>query len=182
MTDLLRSIGLLKNFQLELPIKRSVFVDTLSANIDPPSADFFDIFSSGKNIYKGTVGLDSFSLKRKRKFFDGQMNLARSTGSLTQVGDKLVVDVEVNGFPGKMMVFAVMFLLVYAVAIVAMLSSNQSGMQIGFIIPFLFFHAGFMLGIPYYIMRRGVRITIYEMERDFYFMMKDKLPHPGPLP
>jgi len=39
-------------------------------------------------------------------------------------------------------------------------------------VPFLFIHAAFMFGIPYFMMRRSVKRMKHDLEREFYYMTK----------
>jgi hypothetical protein len=52
--------------------------------------------------------------------------------------------------------------------IVTILTGNMKGNEDGWALPFILFHAAFMFGIPYFIMRRSLRSTKYDIERDIY--------------
>jgi hypothetical protein len=176
MNQLLRRIGLLDNLTLELPINKSDFVNTLRLNIDEePQSDIVDIFLKSKNIYKGTVNNDGFVLKRKRKFFEMNPHSRKIKGTLIQKTDKLVVNIEISAFNFLMIPMVLFIVMIYVIFIVMLLTGNVDGMKGLWGLPFILFHAAFMLGFPYFALRRGLRSTKYDIERDLYFIMKDKL-------
>ncbi|MDX1829044.1 MAG: hypothetical protein R3342_13470, partial [Lutibacter sp.] len=52
------------------------------------------------------------------------------------------------------------------------MADNIEGNAPGFALPFIFIHATFMFGIPYFFMRRGAKRMKHELEREFYYMTK----------
>jgi len=172
MDTIFKKIGLSDNLRIELPISISDFVNTLSSNVDSPQWDFFDVFSSSRNRYKGSVKLNSFELKQKRRLFDTNVNWARVSGSFRQEGEKVIVDIGINGFRLMMIPFFILGIVIYGITVVAIIGEGDAGAGI---LPFLLIHALFMFGIPYFIMKRSVRSAKYDIERDIYFLMKDKL-------
>ncbi|MDX1830013.1 MAG: hypothetical protein R3342_10760, partial [Lutibacter sp.] len=68
----------------EIEIPKNEFVSIFKKHVDEGSigifSDTFDIFSSSKNEYKGYVGLDGFKIKRRKRFFDMNMNLSVANG------------------------------------------------------------------------------------------------------
>lgn len=179
MNEFIKKIGLLGNLRMELPIDRTDFVKTLKGNVDPAQSDFFDVFSSSKNVYKGGVTNESFAIRRRRRLFDMNMNWAKSTGKISQTNDKLILDIEINSFHFMIIPFVFVAVLIYSIAIVSILTVDMGGTEASWALPFLFIHAAFMFGIPYFILRRSLRLARYDIERDIYFMMKDKLRTPA---
>jgi hypothetical protein len=173
MKDFLRKIRLIDNFKIELEINKNEFFNILKNNIDEKRSDFFDAFSSSKNDYKGTVTQDSFDIKRRWRFFDVNLNFAKAKGTIEQKGSNLIIMTEINAFQGQMMIFFISLIVFYLIFIIAISTADNVGGNVpGFAYPFILIHALFMFGIPYFIMRRSVSRMKYELERDFYYMIK----------
>ncbi len=174
MNTLLTKLNLLTTTTIELPVEKYNFVSIVNASIDHSDLGYFsdmgDIFSSSKAEYKGHINSYGFKLKKKRKFFDYNMNFATAEGRFTQQGDTLKINVEINGFSNQMAPFFVM-LPIFFLFVIAMTLQGEGIVSL-VIIPFFLLQGLFMMGIPYFMMRRSVKRMQYELERDFYFMIK----------
>jgi hypothetical protein len=159
----------------ELQINRNEFVNKLNTVVDKGSTGFlsdtFDVFSSSKNELKGQIDYYGFKIKRRRRFFDMNMNLAVAKGTFDEHNGVLKIETEINGFSGFFIPFYIILIIVYSLIIFATANStnNSNGF---FIFPFLILHATFMFGIPYFIMRRSVKGLKYELEREFFYLTK----------
>jgi hypothetical protein len=177
MKDFLKKIKIIQYLTLSLEMDQNEFVDCLRQNIDQGStggfADSFDVFSSSKNEYKGAVGLDTFEIKKKRRFFDNTGSLAKATGTISKERKSITINVEINGLSTMMTIFFVIITIFYVLFIVIafVLPMVSSGI-VAFIIPFIFIHALFMIGLPYLMMRRSVKRLKHDLERDFFFFTK----------
>ncbi|PJJ59249.1 hypothetical protein [Hymenobacter chitinivorans] len=177
MKDILTKLKLVDYFTTEVPIQQAEFVARFQNSVDEGDTGIFsgafDMFSSSKNEYRGHVYSDGFKIKRKRKFFDANMSLAVAEGRFTQQEQNVVIATEINGFSGLMIPFFGFILVFYAIFLIGFLfSASRNGSQTFVALPFIFLHASFMLGIPYFIMRRGVSKMKHELEREFYYMTK----------
>ncbi|WP_299763851.1 hypothetical protein [uncultured Dokdonia sp.] len=174
MNTLLTKLNLLITTTIELPIEKYNFISIVNTSIDQSDLGYFsdmgDVFSSSKAEYKGHINSYGFKLKKKRKFFDYNMNLATAKGHFNQQGDTLKINMEINGFSNQMAPFFIIVPIFYIFSITMTLQGEDVASLA--IIPFLLLHGLFMLGIPYFIMRRSVKRMQYELERDFYFMIK----------
>ncbi len=65
--------------------------------------------------------------------------------------------------------FAIFF---YLLIIVVLITSSSLEGDAKFAIPFIVLHGAFMLGLPYFLMRKSVSKMKYELEREFYFLTK----------
>ncbi|MEM9887910.1 MAG: hypothetical protein AAF849_18590 [Bacteroidota bacterium] len=179
MKNILRKLKLTDSFVVELKIQQQEFVSMLKENVDEGSvgifSDTFDVFSSSKNEFKGHINWEGFKIKRKRRFFDTNINLAVASGSYKQQYDKLIIKTEINSLNVLMTLFYVFLLLFYPLFIFLILvTDNITGNTPAFVLPFLLVHAASMLGIPYIMMRKSVKRMKYELEREFYYMVRDK--------
>lgn len=172
----------MENLTTELNIQKNEFVKTFKEHVDEGSTGFMsdtlDVFSSSKNEFKGHVGLDQFKIKRRRRFFDMNMNLAVAKGTFIQRENSLVIETEIKGFSGVMIPFYVFALIFYSIFIVTFsFADNIEGNGAGFALPFIIIHAAFMFGIPYFMMRRSTKRMAHELEREFFYMTKNNTPH-----
>jgi hypothetical protein len=177
MKQFLKKLKLITCFQTELEIQKNDFVDNLRKHVDNAClglfSDSFDAFSTSKNEYKGEVNDNGFKIKRRRRFFDMNINTAVANGTYDQRDNLLIITTEINGFHGMMIPFYIFCILIYGFIIVSFLSVNKiGGNMAGFALPFILLHAAFMMGIPYLMMRRSTKRLQHELEREFYYLTK----------
>jgi hypothetical protein len=173
MKEFLKKLKLIDYLTTELHISINEFVDKLNAIVDKSDFGFFsntfDAFSSSKNELKGQINYSGFKIKRRRKFFDSNMNFAVATGTFYEERGILRIQTEINGFRPFIIPFYIVLIIFYSAffLITAHARSNTF-----FVFPFLIVHAAFMFGIPYFIMRRSVKRLKYDLEREFYYLTK----------
>lgn len=169
----LKKLGVVGILRTEFEISKTDFTGILRDNVDEDRFNLFEIFSSSKNEYKGTVTPEGFKLQRRKRFLDFNMNFAKAFGSFSQTDGKLLIETEINAFYGHMIFYFVFLSLAYSVLIVGFfLSANVGGSEAKFAAPFLLFHATLMFGFPILLMRRNVSRMKYELERDFLYMIE----------
>jgi hypothetical protein len=176
MSSILERLKLVDHLTTEIEIDRKAFVENLQDSVDRGNAGFFaspfEVFSSSTNQYRGIVTFDSFKLRRRRRFFDMmQSRIAVAEGRFIQRENMLVVEATIKSFGG---VFLIVMLTFYVFLIGSMAFSDSTGNTDWVFIPFIFIHALFMLGIPVLIMRRAVSRMKYDLERDLYFLSKER--------
>lgn len=175
MKDLLERLKLVQHFTIEMEIEKSVFISILKEKVDEGDTSVifsaFEVFSTSKNEYKGSIGLDGFKLRKRRKFFDMNMNLAIANGSYQQKDNILVIETQINGFHGMFIPYYIFVPFFYVIFFFVFFVAENTN-EWWFILPFMTIHAALMLGIPYFIIRRSVYRMMYELERDFYFMTR----------
>jgi hypothetical protein len=177
MKAFLKKLKLIRNFTIELEMDKNEFVERLSKIVDEGStssfASSFEVFSSSKNEYKGTVGYDSFEIRKKRKFFDKTMSLAVVKGTLTQQRKKLIIDAEANTFNGMMVFYFIFLIIIYLIFIAGFIILSVTGSGFPFIaIPFIIIHAGLMFFVPYFLMRKSLKHIESILEKDFFYLTK----------
>jgi hypothetical protein len=175
MTDFLKRIGLHDQFQITLPISKSDFLQTLLRNLDKPQAGFFDLFSSSKNLYKGKIENDIFKIKRKRKWFTSSWRHLTVHGRMSSHHDQLNIDIEIKALSFFVIPLAIILLLFYGAAFSVMLIGDVPVTTKLMVAAFIIIHGIFMLAFPYIMLKKALANTRYELERDLFFMMKDKL-------
>lgn len=174
MKEFLKRFRLIDSMTTTLQISKVEFVNRLNEITDQGStgifSDSFDIFSSSNNELKGQVNFDNFKIKRRRRFFDTNMNLAVANGTFIENNGKLTIETELNGFNNFFILFYVLLILFYSFFIFSFIGSDNNGEFIA--IPFILLHGTFMFGLPYFMMRRSVQRLKYELEREFFYLTK----------
>jgi len=175
--DFLRKIKLVQDLSVQIEMNQSDFEKKLNSIVDKTNMgylfDILDIFSSSKNLYKGQVDAHSFKIRRKKQLFDMRFNIALASGEFKQQQELLIIETEINGFRGVMVPFLLFVPFFYIILFISLIFSNSIEGEFSFAaIPFLLFHATFMIGVPYLVMRRSIRYLKRELEREFSFLSK----------
>lgn len=170
MNTYLKKLNLVQEINIELQISKSDFIKKFRENVDQSNFGFepFEVFKSSKNEYKGNIENAGFELKKRRKLFDTSYSFAKATGTLIQETDKLIAKIVINGFQKKMLVFIGFLTMFYIIFIISIVLGDDKIPKF-FFLPFVLFHAALMFGIPYFIVRRGVKRMVYDLERDFHY-------------
>jgi Ca2+-binding EF-hand superfamily protein len=96
MEKLLRNLKLKDDFTITIPIMKSDFVNKLRRNMDEGSTSsifpFFEVFSSSKNQYVGSISGNKFELRKRFRFFDTNKGGAIAKGKMNQEGEILNID------------------------------------------------------------------------------------------
>ena len=85
------------------------------------------------------------------------------------MNDKLNFKIEINAFR-KIMFLFLGFILVFYAGFLCFFIFGDAEIPF-FILPFLLVHSLFMIGIPYFLMRRSVKKMQYDLERDFHYWL-----------
>lgn len=175
MKEFLKKIKLIDILTLELDSTKSEFISRFKPHVDEGDigifSSFFEVFSSSKNEYKGTVGYDGFKIRKRKKFFDTNKQLTIITGKYRQNHDKLIIEAEVNGFPPIIMLFYLFLVVFFIIFISIMLSFKGSeSMNKAIMIPMFLLYMLAMLGLPYIFMRRSVKKTMHSFERELFYI------------
>ncbi|WP_430413145.1 hypothetical protein [Kordia sp.] len=173
MKEFLEKIQLIRQKQIKLAVDKSVFIRNFKENIDEGSigtfSSAFEAFSSSKNRYKGNITQNTFELRRRRELFDRTSYLARVKGTFRQQNDQVVIDTEINGFSNFLIPSYVLITVFYLFFIFMIMTNVES---IGFPVLFILFHAVLMYAIPYFIIRKRVKNTAIDLEKELFFMTK----------
>ncbi len=172
MDHFLRKLKLIENTTIELPISKIDFIKKFRDNVEYSDLNFtafegFEVFSSSKLEYKGTISDRGFALKKRRKLFDTNYSFAKANGTFRESFDKLIITTEINSFRKKMYFFLA-FILLFDLLILTSFFLGGTSFPI-FILPFILIHGILMIGIPYIVMRRSVKRMVYDLERDFHY-------------
>jgi ABC-type multidrug transport system fused ATPase/permease subunit len=174
MKTFLEKIKLIQYTSIELNTEKNDFVRKLRQNIDESDlswgSSMFEAFSSSKNDYKGTVNFNGFKLRKRQRMF--QNNLATKAiakGSFNQKEDKLIIDIEVNGFNNFLAFFFVFICLFYVIFIGAFLSNIDNELSIFFLL-FIILHGFIMIFLPLYFIRKGVKNMKRDLEKEFVYI------------
>jgi hypothetical protein len=176
MNEFFLKIGLIDKLTFELDASRDEFVKRFQQNVDPDQFEFFEVLSSSKNQYKGSITLDSFVMRRRKAFGTSNFVPGSVQGTFLQRNEKLHIDANITAYSGfGIKFFLIMLCIFYSVALAFTINAaflDASSSAPAWSIPFIFVHATIMFGIPYFLMRATVKKIKYDLERDIFFMMR----------
>ncbi|KFF02472.1 hypothetical protein [Flavobacterium reichenbachii] len=171
MSDFLRKIQLIKDITIQLPVSKIDFIQKFRNNVDQSDLSYvpFEVFQSSTNEYKGSISNNEFELKKRKKLFDTNYSFAKVTGRISENNNVLNINAEINGFKKRMIFILGIMIIFYSIFIMgAFLSADNNPIPL-FVIPFILIHMFFMLGVPYFIIRRSVKRMVYDLERDLHY-------------
>ena len=176
MQKLLRKYKLIDSLTFEIEANKNEFIEKLKNQVDPDKgglfSKMFEAFSSSDKTLKGTVGHNSFKVRRKQRMFDNTAMLAKAEGKFRQEREQLVFDVEINGVTTFMKVGFFFLLVIYSVMLITFLSVSLQDNMSFFVIPFICLHGLLMLGIPIFMIRKSVKNLKREIEKEFFYIAK----------
>ena len=174
MNNFLRKINLIEDVQFELQTSKTDFIRKFKQNVENSDLGFnffegFEAFSSNKQEYKGYINDRKFEIQKRRKLFEPNQTFAIARGTFNEMNDKLNFKIEINAFR-KIMFLFLGFILVFYGGFLSFFIFGDAETPF-FILPFLLVHSLFMIGIPYFLMRRSVKKMQYDLERDFHYWL-----------
>ncbi len=176
MMEWLRKLKLVRDFDFTINADGENFPRKFSAAVDRGGTGFFsnfsDIFSSSANLYKGEVNGRRFSIKKKAKFFQQNLNMATAVGTFSSERDTIRFQGTVSSLTWKAIPFLVFILLFYGAFLGVFVLGGLGEDVPAFVLIFLLVHAAFMIGIPYVIIRKSVSSLISDFERDLYYIAR----------
>jgi hypothetical protein len=178
MENFLRKIKLIDSFSTTLNTSKSEFTSALRNNVDEADIDglfsgVFEVFSSSKNLYKGSVNHNNFRIRKRARLFEKNIGKTIASGDLRENGESLIINTKIKGWSNYMFFFysfLSIFYLIFIVGSFAGIFSEDSQFPI-FVPIFILIHAVFMFGIPYFIMRRSVKRLKEDLEREFHYII-----------
>lgn len=179
MREFLKSIGLIQTFTITLNCPKAYFLNTLRENVSD-DFEFFESFRKGK-AFKGTVSHDSFSFRFRRRndFGVNYAKFAKLKGTVRSHHDRTVVDVEVGGLHWYFVIFFGFAIITYIGVLFSIAFGDHTENNMGsWVYLFILVHAGIMIGIPYFLLRRGVNGAGREIEKELYFLVRNYMSEP----
>ncbi|MFY9243402.1 MAG: hypothetical protein WAO74_10265 [Polaribacter sp.] len=175
MKEILKKIGIIDALTIQLELDRNEFLKKLSDHTEESNlgfgSSFFEVFSSNKKEFKGSIGINDFKIRKRRKFFDRSSGLAIATGKIHQKENTTIVETEISSFKNNMYFFLGFLILIYIVVITSIIFNSDDNLPV-FIIPFILLHGLLMFGIPIFMLRKSTARLKKELEKDFYFIVK----------
>lgn len=173
MSELLKRLRLIEEFEIELKSSKKKFIQNLKNNVDDEEINFrtslLDVFANNISKYKGKVGFKGFIIKRRSRLFDLGKGIAVASGTYKERGSSLALNAEVNGFQGGMKlyyIFLSLFYIYFLATIVAGIFRLDTNEFISTILIVLL-QIIFLFGMPYLIMRRSMSYLKSEIQKDF---------------
>ncbi|SDX67275.1 hypothetical protein SAMN05444411_1084 [Lutibacter oricola] len=166
MKAFLRKIKLIQNYSFKVSVSKMDFIKIFRKNIAEEKEGFkilfFEKFSSGKR-HVGTVDLNEFKLRRRRRFLEKDTVCVR--GKLTQLNKELKIETEIQGAANFNFILYFLFLFCYGIFVVIFSQNFLNKAEHPFSIIFIWLlHAAFVMGIPYLVVLKRVERMKREME------------------
>lgn len=136
MKQVLRALGLIRQFTTTLTCTKAVFLHALKHNIDDPDFEPFERYRSG-SPFKGTVSGEEFELRRRRNFWTQKMDEVNLNGVVTEDSGKAIIQVEAEAVHGY---FIPLFVVFFAFTLVAAFFSDNN-VWIAAVVSFVFMAA-----------------------------------------
>lgn len=174
MKEILKKVGIIDTLTINLDVERNEFTRQLKQNTEESDlgfgSSFFEIFSSSKKEFKGSVGVNNFKIRKKRKFLDRSSGLAIAKGKVRQKENTTIIEAEISSFKNIMFFFIGFIALVYII-VISQIGFNTEEVPF-FAIPFILIYGALMIGIPWFVLRKSTSRLKKELEKDFYFMIR----------
>ena len=170
MKEFLKKIHVIEKMSMNLDIEKNDFISILRKKVDPRQSNFFDLFSSSKNVYKGIVTNEAFEIKKK---FQKKTNLAKVKGEFSQDGNLLRIDMEITAFYGSMKFgFWGMIATILSMIILNLMLEDFYNDSFNFYL-LLFLGCLPFLGFYYYLLRKYVKDMKSNIEKDFTIIQEN---------
>ena len=160
MKEFSRKIQLIQDFRITLPIDEDTFTDRFQDRVQESElgllSDPFEQYSTKGPEYKGWISEGKFEMKLRRRMFSFNLGISRVHGTFREEGRELVVAGEINGFGNWLIPIYAITIGIYLLAIVLFFASGETLEESLWPVPLLLLHAAFMMGIPYFFIRREV--------------------------
>ncbi len=175
--SLSEKLNLTEILERKYPVKVDAFhqalVQRVSLRSPGMSGGLRDIFLSSQPEYYGRFDGQSFTIRKKKRFFVSLSNLALIEGRYFHEGESTRVIFYISSFNGIMKFFAVMLACCYLIGFL-FLCFSTAFKEWG-LIPFAFLagHAVILFSIFYIILRRSVSKVFYQIDLDFEKYLRD---------
>jgi hypothetical protein len=174
MENFLRKIGLIEEYSIEIPIPVDKLVVKMNEIVDEDGYEMFEMYSSSKNFYKGTV--DSYGFKIKNRLtFSNANSKSVVYGSFESKSESTKIDIQIIGFYLFMKIFYCLLICFWINSILIFFTNLNKLEDLDFaLLPIMILFAFFSFIIPYYMMKSGVERMKHSLERDLYYLTKNE--------
>ena len=174
MKEFLEKMGLIDHCTTIIEVEKDTFISKFEGNVKEARIDVFpenpfDVFSSDKAKYRGHVGFDGFSIKRRRKLLNIQSGYPIiAEGVFSQSGKTLIIETEINGIPLFFQLIYGLMILMFIIGFTALLRRHVglSELLSLLIIPTV-------IGVQCFMLKKAVRNLKKGLEKDFFDWSKN---------
>lgn len=177
MKEFLRRVKIIQHQTIEIEVLKQDFLKMFRHNIGVDKNEMYDevakIFKTPKGNYTGKIDLNEFVLKKRNHFFDFDKNSSIVKGKLTQIGEILRIETEIQGVSN--LNFFLYLLIVSGFSFIMYKFSVNYMKKIGDIVSLLLiliFHVTIIFGLPYLIIRKRIKRMKIEMNNNFIIWTK----------
>lgn len=168
MKDLLKSIGLLQEFTVQLDCPKSYFIQTLGKHVDDSGFDLLELFTSGRP-FKGKITGDAFSIRKRKRLFNTNVNIVKLNGIVQQKDEKSIVSVQTN-INSRLWYASIPLLALIVFQLITPAFDNSTTEN--FILVFAL-QMSVLLAILYISLRGAVNHARNETEKEFVWIVKN---------
>ncbi|MBX2873111.1 MAG: hypothetical protein KTR30_13450 [Saprospiraceae bacterium] len=152
-------------FSIPVDMDKTAFLTLLKENIDEDTGPkFFESFNSKLKPYKGWVTPNGFKIKRTRRAFESNNEMARITGSVSSDFRQTVVTTHI-GYPETTLKLIFWGLIASYGIILTIVLSGSLDHEPGLIPLIIVGHSLLIFGILYFILRYQVRTSTNKVRR-----------------
>jgi len=169
MKSLFKSIGLYDEFIFETEMTKNQFVMNLKKFIYESDFSIFEIADysiPSRFEYRGIVNENDFIIRRKKHFFDNNIQNPTIKGVLDEKDGKTWIKMELS--PSNHSFFKILFLLTF-LCILFLNFNFKNNSDVTFILISIF-----MVIIQYFILKRNIKKSKYDFKRELTFIVQKK--------
>lgn len=167
---MIEKTGLSHTMVMPLPVTKEKFTELFDELVDDGSTSFlltgFEVFSSSQREYKGMVYDNGFKIRRRRKFFDGNLNYAIAEAVYSEVEGEELAEIKITGLNDFVVLYYFLLIVMFPVFFNSLYFEGVEAGTRAFIIA----HTLLMLLLPLYAINRSVKKLKETLQRDFYIL------------
>jgi hypothetical protein len=148
----------------EYDIEPKEFLKKLKQIVDEETPILLDELYRSKKIFCGKVGEHKFTLRKKRKFMNMNIQSSNAIGIITMENQKTKLNIKIFGYDEistiAIIVGPIFFLILFSVIII-----KEAYPALILFVPI----ATFLLSFPYYIMKKNMKRFRIELKENLKF-------------
>ena len=164
MESLFKKLKLVDSLVFEYDIEPKEFQKKIKQIVDEETPILFDELYRSKKIFCGKVEGNKFTLRKKRKFMNPNIQSSNAVGIISEENQKTKLNVKIFGYDEistiAIIVGPIFFLILFSVIII-----KEAYPALILLIPI----ATLMLSLPYYIMKKNMKKFRIELKENLKF-------------
>ncbi|AYZ13254.1 hypothetical protein EGY05_15495 [Chryseobacterium arthrosphaerae] len=171
MNSFFKRIDLYDSLTIEINIQKEELIRRLGKITYKTNSTFISLIKDStiptRFEYRGTMSNDSFIIKRRRRFFDINMNYPLIKGNLSGNHDLTAVFIEFT--PPFFQIFTPVLTVIFSLLVMLNLENEDQNLLF-LVIP------GFIIISQYFVLKREIRKGKYDFERELTHITRKYTP------